>query len=621
MSVAIPSIVRIRDAHDFGSVPGADNNGYALTWNNDAGDNGEIVLVAAQQRYMVDVRDYGAVPDAAQTSDNATINATAIQAALDAVKAVGGGVVMLSGGEFYIGANTLKYQNSQGLILRGNAAYTGTKIVGNGASIVFDLIGSERCAVENLIINTSGTCGVGVLLARATPANVSNGHMFQGVYVIGDFSIAAIVNINSESNIFFSCHVRNTSVLATATGYYISSDNDAGIMSDGGTVAVAADGATNSVITIFGGSATNYGAGSAVYVRGNTRVLNISSSYLYSAYRTVYILHSTASTQIGGVVNIENCSFEGESTSKALYIGDCLLYGLNVINNTFAVWTAPDYSEIFQATQSSGNGIANSAIRGNRHSAVNPIWLERITNSVVDSNGSPVYLNTYAANVVWTTNILNYSAAAQDFASIRLGRYGTEQRLRLGPAQTTASSESGAYSTLQIKPSTSTKTLSTADAGVFEAWNGQYSSQPNGSVTNPQSSGYRPSLFYWSGNERMTIALPRREIMATAAPVDLTLWKIADVVWDKAPTTHVGWICTRSGYAAPARANSTAYVLNATVVADPDNGYYFLCTTAGTSGAAPPSWSLGAGQTTSDGTVVWTRQTASVLFARFGAVV
>lgn len=56
------------------------------------------------------------------------------------------------------------------------------------------------------------------------------------------------------------------------------------------------------------------------------------------------------------------------------------------------------------------------------------------------------------------------------------------------------------------------------------------------------------------------------------------------------------------------RANSTAYALGALVIPrGPSlNGYYYECTTAGTSAAAPPTWGTTPGGTTNDGGVVWT---------------
>ena len=59
-------------------------------------------------------------------------------------------------------------------------------------------------------------------------------------------------------------------------------------------------------------------------------------------------------------------------------------------------------------------------------------------------------------------------------------------------------------------------------------------------------------------------------------------------------------------------ARNTAYVTG-DYIHNSDNEF-FLCTTAGTSHAATePTWNLGYGQTTTDGTAVFTYETASVL--------
>lgn len=52
---------------------------------------------------------------------------------------------------------------------------------------------------------------------------------------------------------------------------------------------------------------------------------------------------------------------------------------------------------------------------------------------------------------------------------------------------------------------------------------------------------------------------------------------------------------------------STAYVFNATARPGVDrNGFTYVCTTAGTSGASEPVWPATANGTVADGTVVWT---------------
>lgn len=59
-------------------------------------------------------------------------------------------------------------------------------------------------------------------------------------------------------------------------------------------------------------------------------------------------------------------------------------------------------------------------------------------------------------------------------------------------------------------------------------------------------------------------------------------------------------------YILPARANSTAYALGASIIPATPNGYRYECTTAGTSGGSIPTYGTTLGGTTTDGTVTWT---------------
>jgi len=58
--------------------------------------------------------------------------------------------------------------------------------------------------------------------------------------------------------------------------------------------------------------------------------------------------------------------------------------------------------------------------------------------------------------------------------------------------------------------------------------------------------------------------------------------------------------------AAPARANTTAYALNAYATPATPNGFYYKATTAGTSGGTIPTFPTVIGATVTDGTVTWT---------------
>jgi len=53
-------------------------------------------------------------------------------------------------------------------------------------------------------------------------------------------------------------------------------------------------------------------------------------------------------------------------------------------------------------------------------------------------------------------------------------------------------------------------------------------------------------------------------------------------------------------------AATTAYALKAAVRASSDNNLYFECTTSGTTGGTEPTWDTTVGNTTTDGTAVWT---------------
>lgn len=63
---------------------------------------------------------------------------------------------------------------------------------------------------------------------------------------------------------------------------------------------------------------------------------------------------------------------------------------------------------------------------------------------------------------------------------------------------------------------------------------------------------------------------------------------------------------TTSAVGSTTRANSTAYMLGQIVVPATANGYYYICTVAGTSAATIPTYPTTIGTTVVDGGVTWT---------------
>ena len=76
-------------------------------------------------------------------------------------------------------------------------------------------------------------------------------------------------------------------------------------------------------------------------------------------------------------------------------------------------------------------------------------------------------------------------------------------------------------------------------------------------------------------------------------------------VIDNPGANQVVWTCLGTPRGAT-WTSGTAYLKGSYVSASPDNGMYYLCTTAGTSGGGSPAWGTTVGGTTADNTVVWT---------------
>ncbi len=84
--------------------------------------------------------------------------------------------------------------------------------------------------------------------------------------------------------------------------------------------------------------------------------------------------------------------------------------------------------------------------------------------------------------------------------------------------------------------------------------------------------------------------------------------------------TATGRVSTHPVFFTPSWAPTTSYVVGTTVQPPSANIYAYVCTAAGTSGSAPPTWPTTPGGTVGDGTVVWTQSGSSPDSFRFAEI-
>lgn len=93
-------------------------------------------------------------------------------------------------------------------------------------------------------------------------------------------------------------------------------------------------------------------------------------------------------------------------------------------------------------------------------------------------------------------------------------------------------------------------------------------------------------------------------------------WYFRAQVYAPPATLYIGLILVNKGFWVA----STAYALNDYVLPVGGNGRLYKCSTAGTSGAAAPTWPTTAAGTVADGTAVWTEQTTALKASGFTEV-
>ena len=149
-----------------------------------------------------------------------------------------GGSLRVPHGDFWVSALDLSAFGDDfvhSLHIIGSGMHS-TRILGTGSGkVVVDAIGANNLEISELTIGTHGVVAqAGLLLARSVASANCNGGRFTNVSIEGQFSVACLVSIASEGNIWVGPRFANLEASASHRCLYTSSQNIIGITSDYG---------------------------------------------------------------------------------------------------------------------------------------------------------------------------------------------------------------------------------------------------------------------------------------------------------------------------------------------------------------------------------------------------
>lgn len=119
----------------------------------------------------------------------------------------------------------------------------------------------------------------------------------------------------------------------------------------------------------------------------------------------------------------------------------------------------------------------------------------------------------------------------------------------------------------------------------------------------------------------ISLDAPNSDIVASSIPLYMP-WSVGDKVWNPSTAVggYIGQVCVRAGNLPDKWKPSLSYSSSLSVIPTVDNGHYYKVLTPGTSGSTEPVWPTTSGATVTDGTVVWQEAGPSALFAPFGGI-
>lgn len=267
-----------------------------------------------------DVRAF--LPDGYVT-DGSVDYATQIQAAIDEIKTVGNGCLLIPLGTFrvntsldctgFLGAVGTTYK---GLNIKG-VSMNGSRILGaTSGKPIFDFTASGYCSMENLRItgHTSNQPNVAILLARNTGAGSAGVHNFRRVFVEGEFTKGGIYNFASEENVYDNVRITITGGGATWCITFTNSNFES-ISSDYETILAASSPMTRTTL-IAPQFKMNYeiANGTCLYSYGAVRDLACYGGYMYSESQSHVKLYAVDTTNSPRRILFDNLRAERGTT-------------------------------------------------------------------------------------------------------------------------------------------------------------------------------------------------------------------------------------------------------------------------------------------------------------------
>ena len=267
---------------------------------------------------------YGAI------GDGTTDDSAAIQAAIDAIKAIGGGTLYFPTGVYRVNTSL----DCTGLLGFTGIAYKSLHIKGdsiNGSRIlgattgtpVFDFTASGYCSMENLRItgHTTNPPNIAILLARNNVAGSAGNHNFRRIFVEGEYTKGGIYCFASEVNVFDDVRVTITAGSTATWCMAFAESNFESITSSYETILPGTSSMTRTIL--IGGDllmhATN-ATGTCLYLDDSVGDLAWYGAYLYSAAQSHVKMYSSASTDIPYRISFHNLRAEGKAaTTKPDY--------------------------------------------------------------------------------------------------------------------------------------------------------------------------------------------------------------------------------------------------------------------------------------------------------------